>query len=221
MGADKIMLSCSYKTGAIEAGCDESGRGCLAGPVVAAAVILPRGYSNPLINDSKKLSAPARESLRSEIEAHALAWAVGYADNNEIDSINILQASVLAMHRALSSLSQVPDHIIIDGNYFSSFMNIPHTCIIRGDSIYMSIAAASILAKTHRDELMQKLHSEFPVFGWNRNKGYPTRFHCDALLQYGPSSFHRKSFRPGQQWLDPVPACPAASNELSKGKKQK
>ena len=204
------MLSCSFKPGVIEAGCDESGRGCLAGPVVAAAVILPRGYSNPLINDSKKLSAPARENLRSEIEAQALAWAVGYADNKEIDSINILQASVLAMHRALSSLNMVPGHIIVDGNYFSSFRNIPHTCIIRGDSLYLSIAAASILAKTHRDELMHKLHNEFPVFGWNRNKGYPTRFHCEALLQYGPSSFHRKSFRPGPQQLNTAPAPPAA-----------
>jgi ribonuclease HII len=205
------MLSSSLKTGVIEAGCDESGRGCLAGPVVAAAVILPRGYSNPLINDSKKLSAPARENLRTEIEAHALAWAVGHADNNEIDSINILQASVLAMHRALSSLNRVPGHIIIDGNYFSSFMNIPHTCIIRGDSLYLSIAAASILAKTHRDELMHRLHNEFPVFGWNRNKGYPTRLHCEALLQYGPSSFHRKSFRRGAQQFDPAPACPDSS----------
>jgi ribonuclease HII len=189
------MLKNSYKTGIVEAGCDEAGRGCLAGPVVAAAVVLPPWYANPLLNDSKKLTAPVRELLRSEIEQYALSWAVGYAGNEEIDQINILRASLLAMHRALSGLTTRPAHILVDGNFFISFQDIPHTCIVRGDSIYASIAAASILAKTHRDELMCRLHGEFPVYGWNRNKGYATEFHAAALQNYGPCPLHRKSFR--------------------------
>lgn len=194
------MLNCSYKTNLIEAGCDEAGRGCLAGPVFAAAVILPSGYNNPLLNDSKKLQEPVRNRLRIEIERSALSWAVGYADNSEIDDINILQASILAMHRALSQLDPCPQHILIDGNYFSPFMNVSHTCIIRGDGLYASIAAASVLAKTHRDEMMTKLHDRLPVYGWASNKGYPTKFHARALLEHGSSSFHRKSFtlRSGQ-----------------------
>jgi ribonuclease HII len=179
----------------IEAGCDEAGRGCLAGPVVAAAVILPPGYTHPEITDSKKLTAPKREILRLEIERSAVAWAVGIADNDEIDSINILNASFLAMHRALSRLLPFPQHIIVDGNRFQCFGKIPHTCIVKGDSLYLSIAAASILAKTHRDKLMADLDKEFPLYGWLNNKGYPTNYHICALDRYGPSPFHRKSFK--------------------------
>jgi ribonuclease HII len=197
-------LKASFASGLLEAGCDEAGRGCLAGPVFAAAVILPSGYSHPLIIDSKKLSAPLRDKLRIEIETNALAWAVGYVDNHEIDSINILRASIRAMHIALSSLTIQPDHILVDGNFFTSFKDISHTCLVRGDSIYSSIAAASILAKTHRDEFMCNLHREYPVYGWAMNKGYPTRFHCSALLEHGPCPYHRKTFRPvsGQLTLD-------------------
>jgi ribonuclease HII len=186
----------------VEAGCDEAGRGCLAGPVVAAAVVLPPDYANPLLNDSKKLIAPVREQLRTEIEQCALSWAVAYADNQEIDQINILRASILAMHRALDRLAIRPAHILVDGNFFISFQDIPHTCIVRGDSIYASIAAASILAKTHRDELMCQLHGEFPVYGWNRNKGYATEFHAASLMEHGPCPLHRKSFRLSYSQLD-------------------
>jgi ribonuclease HII len=189
------MIRNSLNHGIPEAGCDEAGRGCLAGPVVAAAVILPPGYRNTLINDSKKLQVPLRNSLRTEIENNSLAWAIGVADNNEIDKINILQASILAMHRALEALVLQPGHILVDGNYFKPFRSIPHTCVVRGDSLYMNIAAASILAKTHRDEIMLNLHNEYPGFGWDQNKGYPTRFHIRALQQCGPSLLHRKSFR--------------------------
>jgi ribonuclease HII len=179
----------------MEAGCDEAGRGCLAGPVVAAAVILPPGYNNPEIIDSKKLTASRREILRREIERSAVAWAVGMADNVEIDSINILNASFLAMHRALSQIIPLPQHIIVDGNRFTCYENIPHTCIVKGDSLYLSIAAASILAKTHRDELMANLDKEFPLYGWLYNKGYPTNYHICALGRHGPSPLHRKSFK--------------------------
>lgn len=198
------MLKSSHLTGVLEAGCDESGRGCLAGPVAAAAVILPTGYSNTLLNDSKKLSAAVRQKLRVEIENNALAWAVGFADNIEIDRINILRASVLAMHRALSALKTKPGHIIVDGNFFTPYENIPHTCIIKGDSLYLSIAAASVLAKTHRDEIMTGLHNEYPLYGWDRNKGYPTKSHAGALIRYGPCFMHRKSFslRPKQLCID-------------------
>lgn len=196
------MLKCSYNSFVTEAGCDEAGRGCLAGPVVAAAVILPAGYANPLLNDSKKLTAAVREQLRSEIQQCALSWAVGYADNDEIDNINILRASILAMHRALSELTRRPAHILVDGNFFIPFEDIPHTCIIRGDSLYSSIAAASILAKTHRDEMMCRLHGEFPFYGWNMNKGYATGFHSAALLEYGPCRLHRKSFRLNSRQLN-------------------
>ncbi len=196
------MLKGYFTADLVEAGCDESGRGCLAGPVAAAAVILPAGYSNPLLNDSKQLTASDRDKMRQEIENSALSWAVGYADNNEIDRINILQASILAMHRALSGLIVRPSHILVDGNYFTPFNNIRHTCIIKGDSIYSSIAAASILAKTHRDELMMRLHDEFPLYGWASNKGYATRLHATALQEYGPTSLHRKSFRLGNDQLE-------------------
>jgi ribonuclease HII len=179
----------------LEAGCDEAGRGCLAGPVVAAAVIFPPGYCNHEIDDSKKLSVSRREALRQEIEHHALAWAVGQADNNEIDEINILNASILAMHRALSQLIPQPGRIIVDGNRFSCYEDIPHTCIVRGDSTYLSIAAASILAKTRRDAIMATLHEEYPEYGWVHNKGYPTCMHAGAIQTYGLSPLHRKSFK--------------------------
>jgi ribonuclease HII len=194
-------LKVSFTSGLLEAGCDEAGRGCLAGPVVAAAVILPDGYSHPMITDSKKLTAPLRDKLRIEIETNALAWGVGYVNNHEIDSINILRASIRAMHIALSSLTIQPDHILVDGNIFTSFKDISHSCIVRGDSIYSSIAAASILAKTHRDEFMRNLHKDFPVYGWAMNKGYPTRSHCSALLKHGPSPYHRRTFRPVSRQL--------------------
>lgn len=189
------MLRPFYIADVLEAGCDEAGRGCLAGPVVAAAVILPEGYNDLMINDSKKLSASKRDYLRIRIEKNALAWAVGFADNGEIDTINILKASVLAMHRAISLLSPRPEHIIVDGNYFDSYPGIPHTCLVKGDSLFLSIAAASILAKTHRDEMMTGFHKKFPHYGWNSNKGYPTPVHTAALDQYGPCLYHRKSFR--------------------------
>jgi ribonuclease HII len=189
------MLKRTYLEKVYEAGCDEAGRGSLAGPVVAAAVILPSGYSNPMLNDSKKLPAAIREQLREEIENEALAWAVGQADNREIDNMNILQASILAMHRALSQLSPRPRHIIVDGNHFRQFEIIPHTCFVRGDSLYLNIAAASVLAKVHRDMIMMNLHEDYPVYGWAGNKGYATPFHVNALRSNGSSPFHRNSFK--------------------------
>ncbi len=189
------MLKGSFKKNIIEAGCDEAGRGCLAGPVVAAAVIFSSGYRNSLLDDSKKLSAVKREQLQNEIKLNAMAWAIGQADNNEIDKLNILTASILAMQRAISQLNLKPEHIIIDGNHFSPFQNISHTCIVRGDNLYLSIAAASILAKTYRDAIMLEMHKKFPVYGWDKNKGYPTSRHVKALENYGASPLHRKSFR--------------------------
>ena len=189
------MLRQSYIADLPEAGCDEAGRGCLAGPVVAAAVILPAGYKNHMLNDSKKLSVIKRGLMRMEIEKSAVAWGIGLADNNEIDNINILNASILAMHRALSKLTVRPEHILVDGNRFRNFDNIPHTCIVRGDSLFLNIAAASILAKTHRDAIMMELHKKIPIYGWDRNKGYPTAIHIAALHCHGSSSWHRKSFR--------------------------
>ncbi|MDZ4824658.1 MAG: ribonuclease HII [Flavobacteriales bacterium] len=179
----------------IEAGCDEAGRGCLAGPVVAAAVILPRRFSHPLLNDSKQLSEHHRDELRPIIESQSLAWAVGMVWQQEIDEINILNASFLAMHRALEKLEIVPQHIIVDGNRFRKFRDIEHQCIIKGDALYRSIAAASILAKTHRDEVMKKLHDEFPLYNWKKNKGYPTMEHREAIREVGDCVCHRKTFR--------------------------
>jgi ribonuclease HII len=184
-----------FSENVIECGCDEAGRGCLAGPVVAAAVIFPAGYRNESINDSKQLPEFKRDRLRLIIEKEAVAWAVGFVDNMEIDSINILNASFLAMHRAIKQLGIIPGHIIVDGNRFKNYEDIPHTCIIKGDSKYLSIAAASILAKTHRDEYMQKLHLEYPCYAWNRNKGYPTKEHRNSISLYGATSYHRKTFR--------------------------
>jgi len=189
------MLKRFHIEGAVEAGCDEAGRGCTAGPGFAAAVILPSHFSNPVLDDSKKLSAKKRQHLRIQIEQEALAWGVGVVHEQEIDQINILNASFLAMHRALDRLQVGPSHLLIDGNRFKPYGLIPHSCIIKGDGIYASIAAASILAKTHRDEYMAYLYREYPLYGWNKNKGYPTRAHRKAVLKHGPTPYHRRSFR--------------------------
>ncbi len=178
----------------IEAGCDEAGRGSLAGPVVAAAVILPRNFRHPVLNDSKQLSAGTRERLRIEITETAVAWKVAFVDNNEIDEMNILRASVKAMHLALDGLDKTPGFILVDGNSFYQYKKINHQCVVKGDSIYFSIAAASVLAKTFRDEYMIKIHEEFPEYGWNSNKGYGTARHREALKKYGITPYHRKSF---------------------------
>jgi ribonuclease HII len=193
------MLKPSFTADLTEAGCDEAGRGCLAGPVYAAAVILPKDYFQPLLNDSKKLSARQREKLREIIERDAISWAVASVDNQAIDEVNILNASILAMHRALDSLSRKPEMILVDGNRFHPYMGIEHKCIIKGDGIYMSIAAASILAKTYRDDFMLGLDSLFPQYGWKQNKGYPTRIHRQSISQYGITKYHRRSFRLGEQ----------------------
>lgn len=179
----------------MEAACDEAGRGCLAGPVFAAAVILGEGFENDLINDSKQLSEKMRSHLRPYIEQHALAWSVAYVEPLKIDEINILNASILAMQMALDGLSIVPEHIVIDGNRFKKYKEIPHTCVVKGDAKFMNIAAASILAKTYRDEYMQKLHLEFPQYNWQKNKGYPTKEHRAAIAQFGSCEHHRKSFQ--------------------------
>lgn len=178
----------------IEAGCDEAGRGCLAGAVYAAAVILPPDYRNELLNDSKKLTERQRYGLRSVIEQDALAWAVGVVSPEEIDEINISNASFLAMHRAIEQLDIRPQHLLIDGNRFNPYPGIPHTAVVKGDGKYLSIAAASILAKTYRDDYMNRLHEEYPVYGWKGNKGYPTKKHREAIRLYGTSPYHRMSF---------------------------
>lgn len=197
------MLEKHYYEGKIEAGCDEAGRGCLAGSVYAAAVILPADYDNPALNDSKQLSEKQRYELRTQIERDAVAWAVGVVTPEEIDRINILKASFLAMHRALDQLCVRPDAIIVDGNRFTPYCDpsssspsvpVPHTCIIKGDGKYQAIAAASILAKTYRDDYMDRLAQEYPMYDWHSNKGYPTRKHREALRQYGPSPYHRLSY---------------------------
>lgn len=178
----------------IECGCDEAGRGCLAGPVVAAAVILPPDFSHPLLNDSKKLSDKQRRFLRPIIEQNAIAYCVGFVSNQEIDKINILQASFLAMNRAIEGLKQKPELLLIDGNRFNNKTDIAFQCIVKGDSLYQSIAAASILAKTYRDDYMLNLHKEFPKYHWDKNMGYPTKQHRQAIIENGISPFHRKSF---------------------------
>ena len=178
----------------IEAGCDEAGRGCLAGPVFAAAVILPETFQNELLNDSKQLTEKRRYALRPIIEQEALAWAVGIVMPEEIDRINILKASFLAMHRAVDQLKVHPQHLLIDGNRFTPYPEVPHTTIVKGDGTYMSIAAASILAKTYRDDYMNQLDEQFPVYHWKENKGYPTKAHREAIRQFGISPHHRKSF---------------------------
>ncbi len=189
------MLARYYKKNTMEAGCDEAGRGCLAGPVVAAAVILPAGYENILLNDSKKLSANAREKLQPEIEREALAWAVAFVDNTKIDEINILNASFLAMHKAIEQLNTKPELLLIDGNRFNPYPDIDHECFIKGDAKYMSIAAASILAKTHRDAYMKKIDGDFPGYGWSQNMGYPTEAHRTGIMRLGATIYHRKTFR--------------------------
>jgi len=188
------MLESHYYEGLVEAGCDEAGRGCLAGPVTAAAVILPADFANELINDSKQLSERQREQLRPVIEREAVAWAVAHVSPAEIDRINILNASIMAMHRAIDQLAVRPEALLIDGNRFRPYPGIPHTTIIKGDGKMLSIAAASILAKTHRDELMRQLAQEFPGYGWEGNKGYPTREHRDAIRRLGITPHHRHSF---------------------------
>ncbi len=184
-----------YLKNTIEAGCDEAGRGCLAGPVFAAAVILPPNFKNEIINDSKQLSEKKRNKLRLIIENEALAWSVAMIDNKEIDKINILNASIKAMHKAIANLKIKPEHLIIDGNRFHKFEYIPHNCIVKGDAKYLSIAAASILAKTHRDEYMQKIDNEFPKYNWKKNKAYPTKEHREAIKKYGITKYHRNSFK--------------------------
>ena len=188
------MLESCYYQGKVEAGCDEAGRGCLAGSVFAAAVILPDGYQNELLNDSKQLTEKKRYALREMIEHDAVAWAVGIVTPEEIDKINILNASILAMHRALDQLKVRPEAIIVDGNRFKKYKDLPHTTIVKGDGKYLSIAAASILAKTYRDDYMNQLAEEYPQYDWKANKGYPTKKHRDAIRQYGITPYHRKTF---------------------------
>jgi ribonuclease HII len=178
----------------IEAGCDEAGRGCLAGPVVAAAVILPKNFKHPVLNDSKKLSAKQRSELKDEIICSAIAWKVAFVANEEIDEINILRASIKAMHLAIEGLEKQPQFLLIDGNRFFPYKEIRHKTIVRGDGLFFPIAAASVLAKTFRDEYMEKIHYEYPAYGWNRNKGYPTLYHREALLKHGVTPYHRRSF---------------------------
>lgn len=190
-----MSLAAYHRKGVLEAGCDEAGRGCLAGPVVAAAVILPPGVRLPGLDDSKKLSAADREALRPLIMEKALAWAVAAVSPAEIDRINILKASFLAMHRAIDQLAKRPEALLIDGNRFTPYPGLPHTCMIKGDGRFRSIAAASILAKTHRDALMEALHAEHPHYGWAVNKGYPTPDHRKAIAAHGPCVHHRRSFR--------------------------
>ena len=199
------MLKNNYNKGKIEAGCDEAGRGCLAGSVYAAAVILPEDYQNELLNDSKQLTEKKRYQLREIIERDAVAWAVGIVTPEEIDKINILNASILAMHRALDQLKVRPEAIIVDGNRFKPYQELPHTTIVKGDGKYLSIAAASILAKTYRDDYMNQLAGEYPQYDWRSNKGYPTKKHREAIKQFGITPYHRKSYNllgDGQLSLD-------------------
>ncbi|MGL4292501.1 MAG: ribonuclease HII [Bacteroidales bacterium] len=189
------MLLPYLHKGLIEAGCDEAGRGCLAGPVFAAAVILPEDFECEQLNDSKKLTEKQRYMLRPLIEEKALAWAVGIVNEKEIDEINILQASFLAMHRAIGGLKITPEHLLIDGNRFKVYGEIPHTTVVKGDEKMLSIAAASVLAKTYRDDFMMEIHQKYPVYGWDKNKGYPSAAHRKAIAANGPCEFHRLSFR--------------------------
>lgn len=189
------MLKTSFSGKINEAGCDEAGRGCLAGPVFAAAVMLPADFFHPELNDSKQLSPKIRLKLRDEIIKHALAWAVAQSDAACIDKVNILNASILTMHKALDALNISPGYIIVDGNRFKPYDSVQHKCIVKGDALYMSIAAASVLAKTFRDEYMQKIHLEYPCYQWNRNKGYPTKMHRLMIEKFGISPYHRRSFK--------------------------
>lgn len=189
------MLQSCFLNNCIEAGTDEAGRGCLAGPVVAAAVILPSNFTHPLLNDSKQLTEKQRYELRPIIEEQALAFGVSYISEEKIDEINILQASILAMHKAIDELNIVPEHIIVDGNKFKPYKEIPHTTIVKGDAKFLSIAAASVLAKTYRDDFMAEIATEFPQYGWEKNKGYPTKKHREAIKQYGSTNYHRMTFK--------------------------
>lgn len=184
-----------FNDGIPEAGCDEAGRGCLAGPVFAAAVILPPDFKNPILNDSKKLSSKQRDQLRTIIEKNAVAWAVAMVSNHDIDEMNILNASFFAINQAVLKLSVKPGHLLIDGNRFRTDLQIPFTCFVKGDGRFASIAAASVLAKTHRDEFMGRLNKEYPSYGWSKNKGYPTFQHRAAIRKFGITKYHRKSFR--------------------------
>lgn len=195
------MLLTKYQENLIEAGCDEAGRGCLAGPVFAAAVILPPGFKEETLNDSKQLTKKQRDRLRITIEAEALAYAVAIIDEKIIDEINILNASIMAMHSAVGKLKVIPGLLLIDGNRFKPYPGIPHQCFVKGDGRFLSIAAASVLAKTWRDEFMEQLHTKYPYFGWNENKGYPTKMHRNAIAEQGITPHHRKSFRLYEQTL--------------------
>jgi ribonuclease HII len=188
------VLQSNFKKGVLEAGCDEAGRGCLAGPVVAAAVILPEDFNHGLLNDSKQLSEKQRMELEPYILENAICCGIGIVDEREIEEVNILNASILAMHRAIDQLSQVPVHLIIDGNRFKVYKEIPHCCIVKGDSKFQSIAAASVLAKNHRDRIMFGLDTFFPEYGWKKNKGYPTKSHREAIVKYGVTIHHRTTF---------------------------
>lgn len=199
-----MLLSC-MKPDRVEAGCDEAGRGCLAGAVYAAAVILPADYQNELLNDSKRLTEKQRYALREVIEQDAVAWAVGVVTPEEIDKINILKASFLAMHRAIDQLVVRPEHLLIDGNRFTPYPQIPHTTVVKGDAKYLSVAAASVLAKTYRDDYMNRLHAEYPFYDWDKNKGYPTKKHRLAIREHGVTPYHRTTFNllgDGQLSLD-------------------
>lgn len=205
-----VVLKRFFQKGLIEAGCDEAGRGCLAGPVFAASVILPPTFRHPLLNDSKQVTEEDRDKLRPIIEKKAIAWAVAMVDHTEIDRINILKASFKAMHLAVDQLTTRPDLLLIDGHIFSPYFGIVHQCVVQGDAIYTSIAAASILAKTHRDEYMMRLHNEYPQYGWNENKGYGTPFHRSKIKEHGISPYHRKTFGICNEW-----------NEEKAGKEEK
>lgn len=189
------MLASNYSNFSLEAGTDEAGRGCLSGPVVAAAVILPKDFTHPFLNDSKQLLEKKREALKPFIEQNALAFGVSFVWQEEVDKINILQASITAMHRAIEKLATPPEFIIVDGNKFKPFKEIPHQTIVKGDAKYLSIAAASVLAKTYRDAYMTKIHQEFPMYNWQKNKGYPTKEHRNAIREFGATNYHRKTFK--------------------------
>lgn len=189
------MLKLNYSGYTLEAGTDEAGRGCLSGPVVAAAVILPDNFQHELLNDSKQLSEKKRRELRPYIEERALAFSVSFIHQEEVDELNVLQASITGMHRSIEQLNVNPEFIIVDGNKFKPFQQVPHQTIVKGDAKFMSIAAASVLAKTYRDEYMEKIHGEFPQYNWKKNKGYPTKEHREAIRQFGATPYHRKSFK--------------------------
>ena len=189
------MLASNYSGFSLEAGTDEAGRGCLSGPVVAAAVILPKEFTHPFLNDSKQLSEKKREELRPFIEENAIAYGVSFVWQDEVDKINVLQASITGMHRSIGLLHVQPEFIIVDGNKFSSYKEIPYKTIVKGDAKYQSIAAASVLAKTYRDAYMEKIHKEFPMYNWKKNKGYPTKEHRDAIREFGVTKYHRKTFK--------------------------